>query len=297
MGDVGLPFSKIWPWALAALGLLLLLGLGAQTAMRLNGYSLNRVAPQELSAKLRPYYQITKPTGEGPFPTALLASGCDGPRDNLQTWAAALKEAGWASIIVDSHRPRGFENDPTWRLICSGVLLPGGARAGDLAVALADARELDFVDENQMALVGASHGGWAVLDLLALSDSRKTPENLTSWPEAPLDDPISGVIAVAVLYPYCGQASLARRRGWERGIPVAMFLVEGDSIADEQDCIAIANRMRLDDLLVEVRIFEDVTHGFDQKGKSYFSTLRYDNLSAGILVRELKKYLIKTQRE
>lgn len=99
-----------------------------------SGLTVARVMPAELSAQLSPAYRLTTPEGEGPFPTALLFSGCDGPRDNLGTWATALAEAGWASFSVDSHRPRNLTEFELWRLDCAGQLLSGQERAGDVAV-------------------------------------------------------------------------------------------------------------------------------------------------------------------
>lgn len=177
---------------------------------------------------------------------------------------------------------------------CSGALLPGGARAGDLAVALADARQLAFVDASRLALIGASHGGWAVLDLLALADAGRVPENLTNWPDAPGGDALAGLQAMAVVYPYCGRASYAARRGWQRDIPMLMILVEDDQIVDEQECNSLAKRQSQGNHSIIVKQFSNVTHGFDQKIKSHFSSLRYDNFKTEKLVKILVQYLSKT---
>jgi dienelactone hydrolase len=237
---------------------------------------LQRVAPDDLSRLLAPHYVASLPEGDGPFPTALLASGCDGPRDNLQTWTAALNRIGWATLVVDSHTPRGLDGDPAWRLVCSGAVLPGSARAGDLAVALADARAMAFVDATRLALMGASHGGWAVLDLLALAGRRRPPENLSAWPTAPEGDVLDGVGAILALYPYCGEASVVSRRGWDAPIPVMMILVDDDTIVDETKCREIAEQKNRSGLPVTVLQFSGVTHGFDQREKSLFSTLAHN---------------------
>ena len=131
----------------------------------------------------RPYYRVLRPPGEGPFPTALLYSGCDGPQDNLERWAAMLNARGWAAIIVDSHGPRGFSDYEVWRLVCAGQLFMGSERAGDVLVSIDDARRMPFVDPDRMALVGASHGGWAIMDLLALDPPRRLPFNLSALPD------------------------------------------------------------------------------------------------------------------
>lgn len=284
---------RVLVWTGAALVALLAIGIAGQAAMRVLGVSLNRTSPAALSVLLSPAYGARLPEGEGPFPTALLASGCDGPKDNLETWADTLNEIGWAAIIVDSHGPRGLGGDPTWRLVCTGTMLPGGARAGDLAVALADARAMPFVDPDRLALIGASHGGWAVLDLLALADLGRRPENLTRWPEAPGADPLAGVVAVAAIYPYCGEASRAKRAGWHRDVPVLLILVDNDTVTDESDCLALAQRVQGRGLPVTVDVIPNVTHGFDQKDKAFPSTLDYDSGATQRLMASFRRFFAK----
>ncbi len=264
----------IWLVIGGVLAALLLVVVG-NTLGRYTGLTVPRVPPATLSAMLSPHYRLRTPQGEGPFPTVLLLSGCDGPRDNLDTWAEALAEAGWASLAVDSHGPRGFTEFEVWRLVCAGQLLNGAERAGDIAVALADARAMPEVDETRLALFGASHGGWAILEYLSMADHGQVPLTLTDWPEgaAPLD----GVRAALLLYPYCGGLSRASRRGWESPIPVLFLLAEGDSIASEGPCLKVAMRESRRGLPVQTHVYEGVTHGFDQKEKAPLSTLGYSS--------------------
>ena len=141
----------------------------------------------------------------------------DGPKDNVVRWAEMLNAHGWAAIIVDSHGPRGFSEHEAWRLVCAGQLLMGAERAGDVLVSIDDARRMPFVDPDRIALIGASHGGWAIMDLLALDPPRRLPFNLASLPDA--GDPLAGVVGTILLYPYCGPANRARRHGWRAPIP------------------------------------------------------------------------------
>ena len=267
-----------------AAGLTLLVALN--TLGRYTGLTVPKVPPATLSAMLSPSYRLTVPEGEGPFPAALLLSGCDGPRDNLETWAQALAGAGWASIVVDSHGPRGFTEFELWRLVCAGQLLNGAERAGDIAVALADARAMPQVDESRLALIGASHGGWAILEYLSMADHGQVPPTLTGWPEgAP---PLDGVQAALLLYPYCGGLSRASRRGWRSDLPVLFLLAEGDWITRERPCRKLAAQEARRGLPVQTHVYEGVTHGFDQQEKAPLSTLGYfpeateDALARGI---------------
>lgn len=240
------------------------------------GWSVVTYAPAELAAKLRPAYVVTRPPGAGPFPTAVLLSGCDGPKDNLDRLAAALADAGWASIVVDSHGPRGLNTAEQWRLVCAGQLLTGSERAADVVIALDDLRRLAFVDRRHVALIGASHGGWAILDLLALMALGEPPPILRAWPTGLRQDGVAGVRAAVLYYPYCGELSRAARTDWRAPMPLLFLLVAGDGIADEADCLALVQQQRAAGALVEVTLFEGVTHGFDQAEKSPLSALAYD---------------------
>lgn len=281
-------------WALAIAGgviAAIVLGFGVNTWGRYSGATVPQVDPETLSHMLSPHYVSYVPEGEGPFPTALLFSGCDGPRDNMQRWAKALNAMGWAAIVVDSHNPRGFTEYQLWRLICAGQLLSGGERAGDVAVAIDDARQMDFVDPDRIALVGASHGGWAILEFLSMADHDDLPHTLTAWPESLREDPLEGIEGAVLLYPYCGQISRASRRGWTSDVPVMMLLAEGDAIADETKCLDIARDAQRRGLPVQTHVYSGVTHGFDQREKAPLSTLGFDLEATEDAIARVRKFL------
>jgi dienelactone hydrolase len=261
-------------FAAGALVVLGVLGVALNSIARYGGWTVTRLEPAELSAKLAPYYRVMKPPGDGPFPTALLYSGCDGPKDNVERWGAMLTAHGWAAIIVDSHTPRGLTEREVWRLVCAGQLFMGSERAGDVLVSLADARAMPFVDARNLVLVGSSHGGWAIMDLLALDPPRHLPFNLGALPPGP-EDPLAGVVGVILLYPYCGEANRARD-GWSRRVRTLFLLSAEDYVAPSEACRAIADRLEARGVPVEVVSFAGVTHGFDQKERSPFSPLAFD---------------------
>lgn len=252
------------------------LAVAGNSLAHYQGWSVHRMAPSELSAKLRPYYRVHKPAGDGRFPTALLYSGCDGPKDNLDRWAAMLNARGWAAIVVDSHGPRGFSDTDVWRLICAGQMFMGSERAGDVLVSIDDARRMPFVDPDRIALVGASHGGWAIMDLLALDPPRRLPFNLSAPPDDRYDDPLAGVVGAILLYPYCGAANRAARDGWRRPLPTLFVLSRDDTVADPDDCLRVVRRLEVRGAPVQTLLLSGVTHGFDQQERAALSTLVFD---------------------
>jgi dienelactone hydrolase len=265
----------VWIVALSLLGVVVLLVVG-NTALRYLGVLAPRDSPAALAEMLAPHMHPRWPATGQPHPTALLLSGCDGPADNLDRLTTRLAEIGWGSVIVDSHGARGYTARPVWTLICAGQLFTGTERAGDLAVALDMVRAMPEVDPDRIALIGASHGGWAVLDLLSLHARGRRPPNLTRWPESLRREGLAGVVQAILYYPYCGPGARVWRHGWRSDIPVSFLLVEGDSVADDAACRRVVERARAAGRPVEIIDFAGVTHGFDQRQKAPLSPLEFD---------------------
>jgi dienelactone hydrolase len=260
---------------LGALAAFVVLAVAGNSIAHYRGWSVPKVDPAVLSAMIAPHYRVMTPDGDGPFPTGLLYSGCDGPKDNVVRWGEMLNANGWAAIIVDSHTPRGFSDYEVWRLVCAGQLFMGSERAGDVLVSIADARRMRFVDPERMVLIGSSHGGWAVMDLLALDPPRRLPTNLAEAP-AGAADPLAGVVGAILLYPYCGQANRARRHPWRRPVQTLFVLSADDTVTPSGLCRDIAEALSAGGVPVETVMFTGVTHGFDQQDRSLLSPLAFD---------------------
>lgn len=263
-------------WAALAVGLVVVLGIGANTARQVMGIVPFPDSPAERLALIAPHWRLTLPDGPGPHPALVLMSGCDGVRDNMGRWADAAQAMGFATLIVDSHTPRNLDDFEAWRLVCAGQQLTGAERAGDLAVALAHLRTQPGVDPARLAVLGASHGGWTVLDFLTLSDADTPPPGLATWPDGSGAAARDGLRAAITLYPYCGAASRASARGWGWTGPVTMILVDGDTITGDAPCRDLADRQERAGRPVALTVIDGVTHGFDQQDRSALSPLRFD---------------------
>ena len=277
----------------------LALALAGNTFATMKGWSARPMPPGRVARLLEPGFDFRPPPGleaSERAPTALLFSGCDGPKDNLDRWSAALNAAGWAALVVDSHEPRGFDDYQRWRLICAGQVLPGGERAGEVAVAIDAARRMPGVDPDRLALIGASHGGWAVMDMLALYGSGEKPFNLRRWPTSIAERGFEGVKAVVLFYPYCGAGSVAARTGFEAQVPLLFLLVKDDAIADDAACLKLVDRLSAAGLPVETDVYEGVTHGFDQQQKSMISPLVFDAETTDAAMARMVSFLDRAIR-
>jgi dienelactone hydrolase len=262
--------------ALAAAVVVAAVAVAANTVGRWQGLTVERLAPEVLSSLLSPYYRTRVPAGAGPFPTAILLSGCDGPHDNLDRWADRLASEGWASVVVDSHTPRRLGDGEVWRLVCAGQLLMGSERAGDLLVALDDVRRMPFVDPTRIALVGSSHGGWTIMDLLAFDPPDRLPYNLTRLPGDAAADPLRGVVGTILLYPWCGFGNYARGAGWRHPAAVLFILSGQDTIAPPAFCDGIIAALEAHGIPVETVRFAEADHAFDQVDHGPATWLRFD---------------------
>ncbi|MDO5657391.1 MAG: dienelactone hydrolase family protein [Paracoccus sp. (in: a-proteobacteria)] len=259
-------------------GLPLLL-VAANVTFRDRGLELAADPPEVRLEALRAHWRLRLPDGDGPAPLALLLSGCDGPADNLDSYADILDAMGWASLILDSHSPRGLDQLQAWRLVCVGQVLSGAERAGDVAVAVAAMAQDPRIDGGRMVILGASHGGWAGLEYLAHLGRALPPPGLSAWPE-PRRDSAARVQGAFLLYPYCGLFNRADTQGIQRMIPLRFVLAEHDRIVENESCLALVDALRADGQEVALDVIEGVDHGFDQQRKAPGSLLVYDEGAA-----------------
>lgn len=264
---------KLILWGLIAIGAVLCVLL-LNTSRQYLRWSPFSETPDARAERLAANWRLVRPEGPGPHPAAILLSGCDGVRDNMDYWAAVFVQTGRAALIVDSHTPRGLDELDSWRLVCAGQMLSGAERAGDVAVAIHALSGMDEVS-NDIVIFGASHGGWSAMEFVAHAVAEETPPGLARWPDAP-DTLLRQVSALILLYPYCGVLNSTTPERW-RGAPPALFvLAETDTIVSTPDCIALAEALRTNEAAVEVAIVPGADHGFDQREKSPLSTLEFD---------------------
>ena len=219
---------------------------------------------QDRIALLEPDATIVKPDGAGPFPLVIMLHGCGGRRGFLDDWAARVKAAGWASLIIDSLRPRRIGRTAALATVCTGALLPGRERAGDLYAAMNWARSLSWVDQTRIVAAGWSHGSWAIMDALALKPGPEMQRATGLTDLAP--EPLAGLAGTMLFYPYAGVGSLAGKRPWRINPPSAAIVCGRDYMVGTETPRRALERQIAHGAEIDLHLFLNATHAFDEDG-------------------------------
>lgn len=211
--------------------------------------------------------KLTKPQGDGPFPTVVLLHGASGILSYQDIWRERLASWGYVAFQVDSFGPRGILNvvdDPS--LLFS--IIP--KRAQDAYDAKSYLAGLPFVDRNRIGIMGWSHGGMTTLSVV---DQKR-------------DDPFRSAIA---FYPYCNRIL------FDFNAPLLILIGEKDVWTPASAC---SMRMQSGQTGHEVTLktYPDSHHGFDGEGVDMFIAgyrLLYNPAAAADAIIQVKTFLTK----
>lgn len=206
-------------------------------------------------------------------PAVILFHGCGGLRPHLPMYAQAAVEAGWRAFVVDSYAARGWSREWALTMVCTGILLRGSERAGDVAAAVWGLAQRPDVDASKLVLAGWSHGSWSMMDLMAMRLERPG--------EASLADPqtaraaLAGVVGLGLYYPYVGPGALSRTRPWVRNPSVLAVIARDDHLTSVHNAMSVHDRIRRGGAEVETWIAAG-THAFDEPTTEGFGPMRHD---------------------
>jgi dienelactone hydrolase len=218
--------------------------------------------------------ELQKPDGDGPFPAVVMLHGCSGLKSfkkDYDIWAKRLASWGYASLQVDSFGPRGNPD------VCGDpVLISARLRKQDAHDAKSYLSGLPFVNPNQIAIIGWSHGGWTVLHAI-----RKL-----TYIKKKRGDPFRLAIA---FYPYCDIPLLGLNS------PLLILSGELDDWCPPQKC---QFRMPPGKTTPEVilKVYPQVHHGFDREGvdiQSGGKTLLYNAAAANDAIEQVRIFFTK----
>jgi len=247
----------------------------------------------ERNALLAPAYQIFEPEGDGPFPVAILVPGCgglfgdEGPKEIMRDYAREAATRGYIALVVDSFTPRSIGFDKARKLVCAGLTLRGGQRAGDIVAAIEHARALPGALTDGYVIAGWSHGGWAVMDVMTFDMEAKGPPGLADPPR----DALAAVDGVYLTYPYCGFGSRTNKRRWAKAPAASIVVVEGDTVSSPESCSKAFFNIYKSGVTLDIEMFRGVTHAFDESDQTATSKFVYDESVAARAHRRFGDFL------
>ncbi len=222
---------------------------------------------------LAPGLEIHRPEGTGPCPVVIQLHGCGGKKPIQASWAQIARSTGWACLVVDSYRHRRITSFEAYATVCTGLRLWGRERAGDLFAAMEWVRRQSWADSSRMVAAGWSHGGWTVLDALALTPGAEV-EDATQLTGAPAE-PLRGLVGAFLVYPFAGPGSLARARGLRVDARPLALVGTHDVVVGGRSLERTLREMPTPGAAVAVEVLEGGTHAFDEPGARDFR-VRYD---------------------
>ncbi|HYC97263.1 dienelactone hydrolase [Brevundimonas sp.] len=219
-------------------------------------------------ARLEPHTTVVGPDDDRPRPAVLLFHGCGGLRGHLPKYADVAKAAGWRAFTVDSFGPRGWSRQFAMATVCTGLLLRGAGRGGDILATLHGVSRRPDVDASKIALAGWSHGGWGIMEAMSADRSR---------PSLGVTDPgsidLDGVVGAYLAYPYVGIAALNRMRPWRHCPKTLAVIARSDHLTTVRNAERVHAMIR--DCGAEVDTWvADGSHSFDEPMTA--PPMRYD---------------------
>lgn len=174
-------------------------------------------------------------------PAILMLHASTGIEDVNYDWARRLKERGYVVYIIDSFKPRGFEDRRS-----VGWDNATQAQLEDIAPAYEYLSHLSFVDPNKIGLLGFSMGGFDVLKVMSVSNN-------------PADYQQLNFKAAASFYGVCHRLDADTRLKAN----IKIFIGEDDDRGTTQDCIRLIKQNREDTQNIFINIYPNALHGFD----------------------------------
>ena len=189
---------------------------------------------------------LNKPKGNGPFPAVVMLCGCGGLKNNndakqQNAWAKRLMNWGYVSLQVDSFGSRNYGN------ICDkGYVVNDIMRSYDAFSAKSYLAKLTFVDSKNIAVIGWSHGGWAVM---------KVVDGLFRDQESM---PFQAAIA---FYPWCDNIM-------KLDTPLLILIGEKDDDCPAYKCETLQNDDSIKKSKYEftLKVYPNAYHAFDFEG-------------------------------
>ncbi|AWN74686.1 dienelactone hydrolase family protein [Legionella anisa] len=189
-----------------------------------------------------PHHSLYIPDAPTKAPAILLLHASTGIEKVNYDWATRLKEHGYVVFIIDSFKPRGWEDRRSvgWEKATQ-------AQLDDVLPAYEYLSQLQFVDPDRIGILGFSMGGFDVLNVMESVQHDPKPYQQISFK------------AAASFYGVCHRLD----KGTQLRANTKIFIGDNDDRSTTQDCIHLVNRSTDNHQNVSIQIYSDALHGFD----------------------------------
>ncbi len=234
---------------------------------------------------LEPAVEVFGPDDDRKRPALIMFHGCGGLRPQLRLYAEAAAVTGIRIFIVDSFMPRGWGRTVAVSMICTGLLFQGYERSGDVLAALWGVSQRADVDTSNLMLMGESHGGWTIMDLMT--------EKLTRSGEARLQNPdpklLDGVKGLFLVYPYINFPARTNFSRWQHKPRIFTVAAELDHLTPYNHTLKTMRKLEAEGVTVET-LSLNATHAFDEAEFSG-GIMRYDEAATKACMEALLGYI------
>lgn len=216
---------------------LLLLLCAAPAVVRAQVFDPAKVGPPGSNAPA----ELFMPQGARPTAAVVVLHGCDGVSPHYREWARRLADWGYAALLIDSFRPRGFTQ------ICNrGMLVPPEAQARDAFDGAAYLRAAPQVRARRVGIIGFSHGGWAVLKAVLAGIVRR-----------PDEPPFAAAVAY---YPGCDPRDPP---GHPLDTDTLILIGDADDWTPAPGCARWRDAVQTNGHVLQMKVYPGARHGFD----------------------------------
>lgn len=184
---------------------------------------------------------LARPADDELSAAVVLLHTCNGLSKHEDMWSKRLVEWGYVVLSVDSFTPRGLDYSCDGR---EGHYVGPWVRALDAYGAKQYLSSLSFVDPTRIAVMGMSHGGNTVLEVV----NQKILEGMAMKPFQ----------AAIAFYPHCGKPESINA-------PTILLTGDKDSWTPAELCEEYVSKLHSSGD-IKLKVFEGAYHAFDHPG-------------------------------
>ncbi len=239
-------------------------------------------------ALLQPFVTVYGPQDDKVRPGMVLFHGCGGLRPHVHLYAQAAALTGTRCYVVDSFAARGWDRNFAVSLICTGAVMQGYERSGDVLSMLWGLKQSGLVDMDKVILTGFSHGGWSIMDLMT-EPLVKPGEAKLADPDHTLADAVAGLFLV---YPYINFPARSNTRPWVRTPKTFVVLAQKDHLTPIRHSDKIFAKIKAAGADVTTLTL-NATHAFDEEDNKG-AVMAYSPEAVQASVEAMLKFLEST---